>query len=300
MTKNVLVIIATYNGGKYLAEQLESVLYQENVNVSILVRDDASSDDTQIILNSYKDAGKLEWYTGNHLNAARSFWDLMKKCNKYDFDYVAFCDQDDVWDKDKLYVAVTHLNTIEQDTPSLYYCGQRLVDSSLDFISSHKLNRNRSLLARFVISDIAGCTAVFNKSLLKSVVKYEPKYLQMHDTWILKVCLCLGGKVFVDPDMHINYRQHSNNAIGLVRGLCGYIRLVNFHISKNHIEQQMLELKKGYSEHMVKEYKELVEYICEYRSNKKYKKKLLDFNYINFCNKGLNLTYWLKVKTNKL
>ena len=122
----------------------------------------------------------------------------------------------------------------------------------------------------------------------------------MHDTWILKVCLCLGGKVVVDPETHMKYRQHGGNTVGLGRSLPAYLKQVQQYLNVYQIERQMRELVRGYREQMVPEYKMQAEMICEYRHNRKYRKKLLDRNYINFCNRGLNLTYWLKVRLNKL
>ena len=94
--KTVLVIMATYNGEKYLPEQLESLFRQKGVKVSILVRDDNSKDGTQALLDEYQNAGKLIWYTGEHLNVQKGFFDLMKKAEQQESDYIAFCDQDDV------------------------------------------------------------------------------------------------------------------------------------------------------------------------------------------------------------
>lgn len=298
--KKVLVIIATYNGEKYLSEQLESLYKQENVEVTILIRDDGSCDGTQRILETYQEEGKLIWYTGEHLNVQKGYFDLMKKASTYDVDYVAFCDQDDVWDLDKLYIAIQKLSNVKTNVPALYYCGQRLVDDKLNLIAEHRLNEKRNLTTRFVLSDFAGCTGVFNKALLNEVVKYEPEYMLMHDTWILKVCLCLGGEVFVDTEPHMNYRQHGGNTVGLGRSLPAYIRQVKQYIYEYQVERQMRELMKGYFDRMIPEYRTLTKMICEYKNNKKYKKKLLDKKYINFCNRGLNFTYWLKVKMDKL
>lgn len=189
-----------------------------NVLVEILVRDDGSKDGTRNLLDEYKKLGKLQWYTGEHLNVARGYFDLMKMALKFDADYIAFADQDDVWDSDKLYIATQFLDSVDRKVPALYYCGQRLVDGELNFIANHELNSRRTLITRFVLSDFAGCTGVFNRALLEAVIEYEPQYMLMHDTWILKVCLCLGGKVFVDTKPHINYRQHGDNTVGLYNG----------------------------------------------------------------------------------
>ena len=151
-----------------------------------------------------------------------------------------------------------------------------------------------------MLSDFAGCTGVFNKKLRDCVVQYEPSYMLMHDTWILKVCLALGGKVIVDSEPHMNYRQHGSNTIGLRRSIPAYIKQVNQYLNKYHVELQMVELLKGYGSSIVPEYKELVECICQYRINLSYKCKLLDKKYINFYNRGLNITFNLKVILNKL
>ena len=76
--KKVLVLLSTYNGEKYLKEQIDSVLAQKNTDVSILVRDDGSTDKTLEILEKYKKDGKLEWYTGKNLKPAKSFLNLVR------------------------------------------------------------------------------------------------------------------------------------------------------------------------------------------------------------------------------
>lgn len=298
--KKVLVVMATYNGEKYLSEQLESIFAQKNVVVEILVRDDSSTDDTQRILDEYEKKGKLQWYTGEHLNVAKGYYDLLKTASKIDVDYIAFADQDDVWDVDKLFVAIQHLDTVAMNIPALYYCGQRLVDGNLNFIANHELNGERSLLTRFVLSDFAGCTGVFNKALLQAVVEYEPNYMLMHDTWILKVCLCLGGEAFIDVKPHMSYRQHGGNTVGLGRSLPAYFKQVNQYLNEYHVEMQMKELLDGYGDKMIIQYKSLAKQICNYKKSFQIKKHLLDKKYINFYNMGLNLTFDLKVLLNKL
>lgn len=300
MAKKVLIIMATYNGEKYLKEQLESIFDQKNVEVSVLVRDDGSQDRTIDILEMYKSEKRIDWYTGPHLNVAKGYFDLMKKAAAYDVDYIAFSDQDDIWDLDKLHVALQALDKVNFETPALYYCGQRLVDQDMKFISNHRLNEYRNLTTRFVLSDFAGCTGVFNKKLLEEVVSFEPTYMLMHDTWILKVCLALGGKVIVDSEPHMNYRQHGGNAVGLGRSIPAYLKQVKQYLNEYLVEEQMIELIKGYGDRLVPEYREIVECIYNYRKNLKCKKILLDKRKINFYNTGLNITYAIKVLLNKL
>ncbi len=298
--KNVLVIMATYNGEKYIDEQIQSLLCQKDVNVSILVRDDGSKDSTRDKLNEYQQKGILEWYTGEHLNVQKGFFDLMKKAVERDCDFVAFCDQDDVWDEDKLSVAVDRLSQFDSEIPALYYCGQRLVDKDCNFLADHTLNKDRTLKTRFVLSDFAGCTGVFNKALLKEALSYEPEYMLMHDTWILKICLCLGGNVVVDPNAHMSYRQHGKNTVGLGRGIRDYYKQVKQYINEYKVREQMQELLLGFGDRMVPQYKAIAEACCDYKTNSKSRKMLLDKKNVDFCSFGLNLTYKIKVLINKL
>ena len=298
--KSVLILLATYNGEKYLGQQLESLFQQKNVQVSVLARDDGSKDGTKDILECWAKTHSLVWYTGEHLNVQFGFWDLMKKAALSDEKYFAFCDQDDVWDIDKLDLAVRELEKQDADLPALYYCGQRLVNENMEVMSVHTLNRERSLKARFLLSDIAGCTAVFNRCLLEKVISYRPEYMLMHDTWVLKVCLALGGNVIIDPEAHMNYRQHSGNTVGLNNSLKSKMSRAQKYIFEYNVEKQMAELKKGYSEEIKNEYAEIIQQVLNYKKNLKYKRALLDRKNIDFSDRGNNIVYMLKVCLNKL
>lgn len=104
MKQNILVLMSTFNGEKFIREQIESILAQENVNIKLLVRDDGSTDKTLDILNEYKNKGKLNYYIGKNLGPQLSFMHLLQ--NAPYCEYYAFADQDDVWLKDKLSTAI--------------------------------------------------------------------------------------------------------------------------------------------------------------------------------------------------
>lgn len=294
----ILVLMATYNGEKYLKAQLDSIFAQKNVDVTVLVRDDGSSDETTSILDDYSKSHQLYWYSGKHLNVSKGYFSLMQQGAHRDFDYYAFSDQDDVWDDEKLSIGIIAIADV--DKPALYYCGQRLVDGDLTFIADHELNKDRSLSTRFILSDFAGCTGVFNKALIDEVVSYNPTYMLMHDTWILKVCLAIGGTVIVDPKPHMSYRQHGGNAVGLGRSLPAYLKQVKQYLNEYKVEPQMRELIKGYSNKMVNPYYEIAEACCKYRNDRQSRKLLLDRSIVDFCASGLNATYRLKVFLDRL
>lgn len=296
--EKILVLMATYNGEKYLQEQLDSIYKQKGVDADILVRDDGSKDSTISILKDNEKKHSLKWYQGKHCNVQKGFFELMQKAVNMNYNYFAFSDQDDVWDDDKLLVA--YRNICNSPGCALYYSGQRLVDENLKLIENHELNKERSLKSRFVLSDFAGCTGVFNRKLLEETIIFKPNYMLMHDTWILRICICLGGKVVIDSEPHMNYRQHIGNAVGLKHGMLATFKQVRQYIYEYQIERLTKELLLGYENKMLPEYREVANWICNYKIDKEARKKLLDKKNIDFCNKGLNLTYKLKVMMRKL
>lgn len=294
----ILVLLATYNGEKYLREQLDSIFAQEGVAVSVLARDDGSSDDTKTILEEYRNKAKLNWYTGEHLNVQKGYMDLLQRAAQTDYEFFAFSDQDDVWDKDKLEIGIKTIK--EKRIPALYYCGQRLVDGNLIYIEEHKMNPYRSDYARFMLNDVAGCTEVFNRHLLDTVVTYTPSYMLMHDTWLLKVCLAVGGEICVDCDCHMSYRQHGNNVMGLKRDLKSKLLRVRHYINEQKVEPQMRELSVGFQDRLVNNYKEIIEDTLNYKRSLKSRLRLLNRKKFNFADGGVQSTYILKILLNRL
>ena len=297
--EKVLVLMATYNGEKYIQEQLESLFAQEGVEVSLLVRDDGSTDSTCQILDRWGQTHPVSWYAEGHLGAKYGFLELVGKALNSDADYFAFCDQDDVWDSNKLAVALQQLQTAEPTKPALYYCGQRLVDEKLQPLSVHRLNSKRTMPARFVFGDIAGCTGVFNRALAEAVAAYRPEYLRMHDLWIMKVCCALGGQVFVDPEAHIAYRQHGNNVEGLSNSFCSKVKRFGRYY-RHDITAHMEQLKKGYDGQLCDEYEALIDRILLCREKPGARWALIRSYNIDFCNKGIALAFFLKVLFNKI
>ncbi len=214
--KSVTVLLSTYNGEKYIIEQLDSVLAQEGVDIKVLVRDDGSNDKTLEILQKYIESNNcISILPGNeNLKPAKSFMELMFQSKETD--YYAFCDQDDVWDKDKLFIAINMIERCkENEKPVLYFSNYRIVDEDLRYISSSDIYspNDCSKYSSLVENKCTGCTAVFNKSAKNIIIEHRPKEFTMHDAWVFIVCSILGVICF-DPVPHISYRQHQNNVIG--------------------------------------------------------------------------------------
>ena len=250
--KTVAVLMSSYNGEKYIKEQIESLLQQKGVRVKIIVRDDRSTDNTKNILNEYQSQGVLNWYTGNNLGPAKSFMELMR--NAPDADYYAFCDQDDFWQNDKLKIAVEVLNKMNEKKPCMYYGRPRLADKNLKRIESPKrsLNHMDTFFSSIINITCTGCTVVFNRNLLDRVNEKKPEFVWMHDAWIHQVCIITGGDIYFDNDVHILYRQHENNVIGISNSkknilLSHFKSLKKKECARSRIMKSILD---NYSEYM--------------------------------------------------
>ncbi len=210
----IAVLMSSYNGERYIAQQIESVLAQEvDGQIDLWVRDDGSTDGTRQILEQYAGAGKLRWYTGKNLKPAKSFLDLAKCCVGYDF--YAFCDQDDRWDPDKLRCAIS---LIAQDkAPAMSFANARLVDAQLGSLERNVYNRipQTDFYSVTCGGGILGCTVVFNRALAELLQTYgDPEKLIMHDSYAAILCTLFDGRIVFDPNPHMDYRQHGNNAVG--------------------------------------------------------------------------------------
>lgn len=214
MNPSATILLSTYNGEKYLAEQIESLLNQKNVNIQIIARDDGSKDETLSILKHYAASNiGFSVYSGGNVGPAKSFLDLLLKANESD--YYAFCDQDDVWDDDKLACAIDHLKVVNISEPSCYFSNLRIVDHQLTFYRlSHSAPLTQKSKYSALTEDMAtGCTLVFNAAAKKLVQTRIPQICSMHDSWIYLVCKFFGTVVY-DTSAHISYRQHGSNVVG--------------------------------------------------------------------------------------
>lgn len=289
--------MSTYNGEKYLREQIESILQQENVDVEILVRDDGSTDSTCEILNEYEQIGKLKWYSGKNLKSAYSFFDLV--INAPYSRYYAFSDQDDVWNRKKLRRALNMLNRIkEKNIPQLYCSNYQLVNQDMEDLKDNGHVSTTKFNEAIVSSCCTGCTMVFNDILLGLVKKELPQIVVMHDDWIHKVCLALNGKVIYDKTKTIKYRQHSDNVDGGVHTIRDKIlQSVKRMKTKECVRSKQLgELLRIYGELMSLENKDMLNEIVSYKNYGIIKRlKLAFFSKIKTPYRRLNKGFYIAI-----
>lgn len=296
----VQVLLSTYNGEKYIKEQIESILNQKEVEVSLLIRDDASSDKTIEIIGKLADKNNnIIYYKDENLGPARSFMDLLYKSGEYD--YYAFADQDDIWQKQKLISAINMLKEKENE-PSLYMSALEVVDENLNLIETKKVNGNLSFEGEMIRNFATGCTMVLNKKLCDIIKQYNPSYLIMHDSWITRVCYAVGGNVIIDDNSYIKYRQHTSNVLGYKdEGFQKIKRQFNIAF-KNNISMRVniaKELKNGYYKMLTNEAKEVVDNLINYQEDKKAKKWLLHNKKFRTNNLKINTKMIIAILLNK-
>lgn len=278
----ILVLMSTYNGEKFLREQIESVLSQDlpkDCSLGLLVRDDGSSDNTIKILDEYKNKEQLTWYSGENLKPAKSFWNLVNNCG--DAEYYAFCDQDDVWNKDKICRAIEKIqDTVCLDKPVLYCSNVMVADRDLNPI--RKMNQG-DMVADFahslVYSLAPGCTFVFNNKARKELVKYsmENNYVIIHD-WLAYKIVAMLGSVIYDTEPTMLYRQHGNNVIGAGQtGIKKFLSKAKRIIKSNDCvrSNSARSLLNVYENQLDDSKRELLKTVAFYKSEKKYKKDFL-------------------------
>lgn len=247
----IAVLLSSFNGSKFISEQIDSILKQKGVDVTLFVRDDGSTDDTLDILTRYENEGKIILFREENIGPAKSFFSLLSKVSE--FDWYAFSDQDDVWDEDKLISAIKILQYQDSTKPCLYHSNLDIVDEKLMFYRySHSIIRNiDNKYCSLWLNEATGCTIVINYIARSLIISHVPKYTIMHDAWIYMVCKIFGIVVY-DKTSHIKYRQHGTNVVGtsLKRKTAfdNAIRWYRFYSSNHPIYNNILNFYQSFKD----------------------------------------------------
>ncbi|WP_313097155.1 glycosyltransferase family 2 protein [Empedobacter sp.] len=226
----VAILLSTYNGEKFLQEQLDSILNQTFNDWKLYIRDDGSLDNTLNILNEYylKFPNKIEIINNSgeyNLGAAKSFIKLLQRVEA---NYYMFCDQDDYWLSNKIELMFNKMKVLEEKSNSIPI----LINSDL-FVVDSKLNILNESFWKYTNLDpykisieflevtncVTGCATFFNKKARDIAIKdIEDIDIIMHDYW-LPICIKgVNGLIYPIKDRTIYYRQHDNNVIGAGNG----------------------------------------------------------------------------------
>lgn len=220
------ILMSTYNGERYLAEQLDSILAQTYTDWCLFIRDDGSKDGTKAILDAYaaKDPRITIVRDTENVGACRSFERLLEQCGGAD--YYAFADQDDVWDADKLAICMQVIRAQEKAYPGkpiVVHTDLRVVDEQLQDmapsfwkysnIQADLIDVHPHYLA--ICNSVTGCAMLFNEAARACALPMS-KDAYMHDAWVALMTVCRGGQLVPVHRAPIAYRQHEGNVLGAV------------------------------------------------------------------------------------
>lgn len=243
----VAVLLSAYNGEKTIAAQLDSILHQNcSAKVTVLVRDDGSTDGTAAILRSYMARYRaIEMLTGGNIGSVGSFFALLRHALARGFDYYAFCDQDDVWHADKLSAALTALEREENGAPVLYGGCSYLVDEQLRKTGGTTQTQKRELtFFNTAIQNICpGHAQVLNRALAEKLVQRTNSLAGVYswDLWVANAA-AVTGKIIFDPMPHTLYRQHGDNQLLYGTGKPAWVKSRIARLKKRETRQFTVQL----------------------------------------------------------
>ncbi|RGY98933.1 glycosyltransferase family 2 protein [Clostridium sp. AM58-1XD] len=222
----ITVLVAVYNGEKYLKEQLDSILNQTCKEINIIVSDDVSSDGSRAIIRSY--AEKMPerivpvFRSEPSGSAENHFLWLLSQA---DDDYIMLSDQDDVWFPDKAECLLAKIREMEtdygRDMPILVHSDMEVVDEELhvtadSYFRYQKISPERNKLSQQLVqSNVTGGAVMINRRML-AYLKQVPEVCLMHDSWMALIAASFGKIGWVERPLYL-YRQHGGNTLGARR-----------------------------------------------------------------------------------
>ena len=260
------ILLATYNGEKFLTEQLNSLINQSISDWRVLIHDDGSQDKTVEIIKNFENIDHRIILFDDQIkfgNAGKNFMHLLKMSTS---DFIMFCDQDDIWNENKI---EEHLAVIyKENKPAMVYSNGYTFNSEVinktKFINFHRNNLQDSL---FLNGGIHGCCTMINRRLLESVNFEFPKYVFMHDHFITILAATFGKIFYIDKPLML-YRQHENNVTGNINYskmslVKTYLNPNNPVLEKRHYLANISFFEK-YEKYMNKENKRMFEDYIDY------------------------------------
>lgn len=263
--KQIQILLSTYNGEKFLRQQLDSYVALEGFEqIKVLIRDDGSTDRTKDILREYQEKYGFEVILGRNIGVTRSFFELLCCSDKF-CKFFAISDQDDVWIAEKFTRALKMLSPMPQDIPLLYASLSEVVREDLTLMGT-TLNPVRDVgFYNAMVQNIApGHTQVYNRKIVDLLIEHSFDEVTVVDWWIYLVAGALGRVVF-DRNCTVKHRQHGKNAVGYQLGkierTLTRIKKLNRH-DGNAISRQLKSFYNIYGEMLKEEYRvELENYL---------------------------------------
>lgn len=264
--KKVQVLLSAYNGEQYISEQIQSILHQTHAAVSILIRDDGSTDKTMELLDQWVTThpDKIKLIKGTNVGVVSSFFELLHAADA-GADYCCFCDQDDVWLDHKVEHAIARLDSsIYTEVPAMVFTSTYLTDDKLNRKGAWpKPPAQEPSFFNALYENIAiGATITMNRSarnLFINSKSVDSQKVLMHDWWFYLLVSAFGTVIY-DNKPSMLYRQHNNNVVGGSNSIVGKLKSkwASFkrHTGKDLLHKQASEFDRIYGSRLTGEQKE--------------------------------------------
>lgn len=294
----VAIVMATYNGEKYVDEQINSILTSTYQDFELFIYDDGSRDNTMSILQNYASLypAKIRVYQNEtNLGVTENF--LQALC-RTTMDYIMFCDQDDVWKPNKIAITLRRMRHMEGQTgkmtPIAIFTDAIIVDSELNtlknsFFDASHLNPKKTDLPHILMENkLIGCTVMVNCALRKVLQNNPlPNCAKFHDWWIALIASSLGKIGYVNEGTLL-YRQHCGNIVG-GSSFFSYIRN---RITDIHKQKEALFILRRQAEEFLTIYTDLLT-----KENKDIIRCFIDLDRLNFLDRRLMILHCGFLKT---
>ncbi|MBF1700046.1 MAG: glycosyltransferase family 2 protein, partial [Streptococcus sanguinis] len=215
----VTILLSTYNGEQFLAEQIKSIQEQTYRDWQLLIRDDGSTDGTRAVIEDFcrKDdrISFINRENPQNLGVIQSFHSLLQY---QDSDFYLFSDQDDVWLPDKIAMQLAEADKHDSSEPLLVYTDLKVVDQELQVVHESMIrtqsdHANTELVQELTENTVTGGVSMINRALAQLWTGKEEHELLMHDWYLGLLAAAFGNLVYIDKPGEL-YRQHSNNVLG--------------------------------------------------------------------------------------
>lgn len=219
----ISILLACYNGERYIEEQIESLLNQTFSDFKLFIRDDKSTDATYPLICEYaKRYPEKIFVSQNRENTTNAKYNFINMMTEHKDDYVMLCDQDDVWLPDKIEKSLAKIRELEsqygKSVPLLVHTDLKVVDKDLNVISPSYVKMSKTDFGKNALNNLltrnvaAGCTQIYNRTLA-DLLYAAPDFIIIHDWWTTLIASAFG-KIQAVRESTILYRQHENNSIG--------------------------------------------------------------------------------------